>query len=299
MPVAPEPIQEITDLPLSTDPVNFDERADQSWTELKQSIEDQNAENLKTYGNALEVFDAAEDISAAALVATNAAGLVGKMTGSLTHGAGTKAITLAAAKPELAVAGKQVAIVLESDPTIKMFGVIPASPAPTSTTFSVTVTSGGVFPTGGAGTLSGWKIIDAAFFGASSTAVDIWAGETEVAGITPKAQTDAWAPVPITWASTLVVNLKQGRRRQLSASASFTLGVPTNAKAGQGFYLDVLNTAGSIVLALNAIWDTKNALLPVLKPDNGARNKIFCMIDEVDGSGNATRGTVFVIPGLG
>lgn len=299
MPEAPELIPEITDLPSSDDPESFDERADQSWEELQAAIPAMNAENQKVYDNAVEVLAAASDITAAALVATDAAGLLGKMSGSLTVSTGTKAVILNSPKPDLAVITKQVAIILDSDSSVVMFGSIAATPTPTSSTFSVTVTSGGILG-GFGGTFSGWKIIDAAFFAKAATAAEIWAGETDHAGISPKGLTDAGAPVAVSWASTLALDMKAGRYRRMAAcSASFTLGIPTNAKAGQWFILDLLNTAGSIVLAANAAWDWRANILGVLKPDNGARNKIVGIIDEVDGSGNMTRGTAFVIGGLG
>lgn len=251
-----------------------------------------------TKANADYVAQLASDIEADATVANNAAGLVGKMSGSLTVSAGTKAITLVTAKPELAVANKQVGIVLDSDNTIVMFGTIASSPAPTTTTFSVTVTSGGILA-GSGGTFSGWKIIDAAFFDKAATAAEIWAGTTDQAAITPKGRADAAAPVAVSYASTLALDMNSGRYRYMaSCSASFTLGIPTNAKAGDWFVLDLLNSAGSIVLAANAAWDWRGGLLGVLNPDNAARNKIVGIIDEVDGSGNMTRGTAFVIAGL-
>lgn len=300
MPIAPPTIVAIPEPPSTADPANFDARGDAYLGVFPELRDDLQEVADVTYDNAVEVFTAVTDIAGAALVATDAAGLVGKMSGSLTVSAGTKAITLVAAKSSLAVANKQVAIVLDSDRSIMMLGVIPASPAPTSTAFSVTVTSGGVSAAGAGGTFSGWMIIDAKFLGAAATAAEIWAGETDTVSISPKGQTDAGAPVAVSWASTLVLDLKAGRYRRMTAcSASFTLGIPTNAKAGQWFVLDLLNSAGSIVLAANAAWDWRGQLLGVLNPNNGARNKIVGIIDEVDGSGNMTRGTAFVIAGIG
>lgn len=287
---------DLDDPPSTADPVNFDSRADNYLGKFPDLKTQQNAMAAAMNLVADEVQEDASDIAASALVAADAAGLVGKMTGSLAVSAGTKAITLTSAKASLAVANKQVVIVLDSDASIKMFGVIASSPTPTSTTFSVTVTSGGVF---GSGTYSGWKIIDAAFFGTASTKEELWAGESDASSPSPKSLSDAAAPQTVAYASTLALNMENGRHFRCTAvSASFTLGVFTNAKAGQTFILDLLNSAGSIVLAVNAVWDCENGVLGVLKPDNGARNKIVGIIDEVDGSGNVTRGTYRVMKGL-
>lgn len=227
-----------SDPPSTDDPSNFDARADAFLGDFPDFGEELNDMAGAMNTVAEEVETAANDISAAALVAADAAGYVGKMTGSLSVGAGTKAITLTSAKPNLATANKQVVIVLDSDPSIKMFGVIASSPTPTSTTFSVTVTSGGVF---GSGSYSGWKIIDAAFFGTASTKEELWAGTSDASSPSPKTFTDAAAPQTVAYASTLALNMAEGRyRRCLLVSASFTLGIPTNAKAGHTLFAAVL-----------------------------------------------------------
>lgn len=249
-----------------------------------------------TYENALAAEAAASEVAAQAMVGADAAGLVGRSTTTLTVGAGSKAITLTSAKASLLTAGRQVVIALLSDPSVRMWGTIAASPAPTSTTATVTVTSGGVF---GSGSYSNWQIIDAAFFSPAATASEIWAGDTDAAPMTPKGMMDSLTPVDLAYAATLVLNMDDGWYRRVDdVSASFTLGVFTNAHPGQPFVIDLVNTAGSIVLAVNAVWDFPDGLLGVLNPANGAKNKIVGIVDEVDGSGNVTRGTIYVLPGL-
>lgn len=283
-----------TPVPSTSDPANFDTRADAFLGALPTFATEANALAVQMNSDAEDVAEAVTDIQASALVAAEAAGLVAQSTSLLSVLAGSKTITFSSAKPLLAEVNKRVVILLKSDPTIRMFATV--ATVTDSSHITATVVSGGVF---GSGTYSSWEIIDAAFFGAAATASDIWTGTSDVPTITPKSQTDAAAPVIIAYASTLVVNMNEGRYRRLSASASFTLGIPINAKPGTGFVLDILNTAGSIVLAVNAAWDRKNSLLGLLNPANAARNKIVCIIDEVDGSGNMTRGTYDVQPGLG
>ncbi|RAK68828.1 hypothetical protein [Phenylobacterium kunshanense] len=297
MPTAPTPIAALpTPVPTTADPANFDTRADALLEAMPDMVTEMNSVADVTYDNAVEAAASAAEVAGQAAVAADAAGLVGRSTTTLTVGAGTKAVTLTSAKASLMTAGRQVVISLLSDPSIRMIGVIAASPAPTSTTASVTVTSGGVF---GSGSYSSWQIMDANFFSPSATAAEVWEGTSEVAPMTPKALMDSMAPVTVSYASTLALDMDAGWYRRCSAvSASFTLGVFTNAKAGQPFVLDLVNSAGSVVLAVNAVWDFADGLLGVLNPDNGAKNKIAGIIDEVDGSGNVTRGTLHVIPGL-
>jgi hypothetical protein len=296
VPTAPTPIAALpTPVPTTADPANFDTRADALLEAFPDMVTEMNSVADTTYDNAVEAAASATEVAAQAAVAADAAGLVGRSTTTLTVGAGSKAITLTSAKASLLTAGRQVVIALLSDPSVRMWGTIAASPAPTSTTATVTVTSGGVF---GSGSYSNWQIIDAAFFSPAATASEIWAGTTDAAPMTPKGLRDSAARVAITYASTIAPDLSQGWNRTLSASASFTLGIPTNCAEGDVVVIDIVNTASSIVLAVNAAWDRSDGLLGVLNPANGAKNKIICWIDEVDGSGNMTRGTYEVLPGL-
>lgn len=281
MPTAPTPIAALpTPVPTTADPTNFDTRADALLAAMPDMVDEMNAVADTTYDNAVEAAASASEVAGQAAVAADAAGMVGRSTTTLTVGAGTKAITLTSAKASLMTAGRQVVISLLSDPSIRMIGVIAASPAPTTTTASVTVTSGGVF---GSGSYSDWQVMDANFFAPAATASEVWAGTTDAAPMTPKGLMDSLAPQTVAYASTLALDMNAGWYQRCDAvSASFTLGVFTNAKAGQPFVLDLTNSAGSIVLAVNAVWDRADGLLGVLNAANGARNKIVGIIDAVD-----------------
>lgn len=237
------------------------------------------------------VATAASDIAAQATVAADPAGYVGKCNDALSVSAGNKDISLTAARANLLTANRAVVLVLDSDPTIRMFGTIAGSPAPTSTMARVVVTSGGV---SGSGTFSGWKVMDAAFFAAAATSAEIWAGTSDAAAITPKAMKDANAAQVLTPGSTVTPNLNNGRRFTLAPSASFTLGAPTNARPGDVIEFDVTNAAGSVVLAVNAAWKRQGGL-GIIGPNNGDRSLIVGLVQEVDGSGNMTRGIYNVV----
>lgn len=276
-----------SDPPSTDDPATFDGRADNFLGDFPAFGSELNASITAMNADLTQANEDITSIAASAAVAADAAGLLGRMTGTLTVGPGAKAITLLSPKPSLAVATRQVVILLLSDPTIRMFGTIASSPTPTSSAFSVTVVSGGV---SGSGSYSEWQIMDAAFLGAAATVAQIRAGDSDAVGITPKGLRDSNAPVTLAYASTVTPDLTaDGWHRRMTASASFTLGAPTNCKPGDVLVIDGTNSAGSVVLAVNAV--LQRSSLGVIGPGSGARWKIFVFIDEVDGSGTCTRGS--------
>lgn len=106
MPTAPTPIPNITTpVPVSSDPANFEARADLAWTELPVAIAAINVENEKVYDNAVEAETAAETATAKAEEATAAAasafaapGTSGTSVTPATIGAGAKTLTIQANK---------------------------------------------------------------------------------------------------------------------------------------------------------------------------------------------------------
>lgn len=280
-----------SDPPSTDDPSNFDARADAFLGDFPDFGAELNV-SITALNAALTQLNAdIASIAASAALAADSAGLLGRMTGTLTVGPGTKAITLLSPKPSLAVATRQVVILLLSDPTIRMFGTIASSPTPSSSAFSVTVVSGGV---SGSGSYSEWQIMDAAFLGAAATAPDIWAKTSDAISITPKGIKDANAPQALAYASTVTPALTAGHRRTLSASASFTMGAPTGCNPGDVFECYITNTAGSIVLAVNAAWKRQGGL-GIIGPNNGDRSLFVGIVEEVDGSGVMTRGIYNIV----
>ncbi|MDP1599025.1 hypothetical protein [Phenylobacterium sp.] len=253
MPIAPAPIPEITTpVPLSTDPDNFEARADQAWTELPESIEGMNAAGLVTFNNATEVFERAVEIEAAALVAVDAAGLVGRSSAPLVVGAGVKPVSLLEAKPKLAVLNKRVVILQNSDPTIRMFGTI--SSVTSSSAFAVTVVSSGAF---GSGNFSSWQIIDAAFFGAAATAIEVWTAN-QAASLAPTSLYGATESQPFIEpgaAGTFTFDGNAGWSFHTTiAGTGKTVGAPTNFKPGQSGRIRFVVQAGAGPLAFSTVW---------------------------------------------
>lgn len=229
-----------TPVPNSGDPANFDARADAFLGALPTFATEANALAEDVNQRADEVAVSAAEIAAAALVASDAAGLVGRSNSALVVGAGTKNITLLAAKPSLAVLNKRVAIVQISDPSIKMFGTI--SSVTSSTVFSVSVVSSGAF---GSGSYSSWQIIDAAFFGAAATREEIWAAIMDAAAVSPKSLGAARGPVAVAFSSTVTLAMNAGINFVLGLiTGNFQLANPTGLA-------DVIGQTGSVTLPLD------------------------------------------------
>lgn len=286
MPTAPLPIPNITTpVPLSTDPDNFDARADLAWQELPEAIDAQNVENAKSYANAVEVFEKAEEISAAALVAADAAGLVGRSNSPIVVGAGTKNVTLLAAKPNLVVFNKRVVLVNISDPSIKMFGTITG--VTSSTVFALNVVSSGAF---GSGSFSSWQVIDAAFYGAAATKEELWAGETDAAGVSPKTLRDGKVWVPLTDGATVTPDGKNGRNFLWTIGGNRTLGAITRCSVNDTFFLEVTQDGtGNRILAWASGVYYRAGGLPKLSTAAGGKDYLQLRVISVDGSGTATR----------
>lgn len=259
MPIEPTPIEAVpSPVPSTDDPSNFDSRADamMEWFETGVPGIDQAAQD--TYENALEVYEATSDIAAAALVAADAAGYVGKSTTTLSVSAGNKDVVLSSAKASLLVANKQVVIVLDSDASVKMFGVIAASPAPTSTTARVVVTSGGVF---GTGSFSGWKVIDAAFFASSATATEVREGTSDAAPMTPLSIYDALEEVELDDGANIYtdgdseLDMSKFINAVVTLAGNRNLPNPTNATPGKtGRIRVVQDGTGSRTLTFDTNW---------------------------------------------
>lgn len=292
MPTAPTPIPNIpTPVPSTDDPGNFDDRADDTLVAMPPAIDGMNDAADNVYANAVEVFDKAAEIAAAALVATDAAGLVGRSSSPLVVGAGVKTVGLLEAKPKLAVVNKRVVIVQISDPTIRMFGTI--SSVTSSSAFAVTVVSSGAF---GSGSFSSWQIIDAAFFGAAATKEDLWAGTSDAAAPTPKTIRDAKVWVPLIDGATVTPNGLVGRNFTWTIGGNRALAAITNCSPNDTFLLEITQDGtGSRILAWASGVYFRAGGLPVLSTAAAGKDYLQLRVINVDGSGTATRVVVTFI----
>lgn len=270
MPTAPTPIPNIpTPVPSTDDPGNFDDRADDTLVALPPAIDGMNDAATNVYNNALQVFDKATEVVAAAMVATDAAGLVGRSNSSLVIGAGAKNVTLVTAKPSLVVLNRRVVLVQFSDPSIKMFGTI--SSVTSSSVFTVNVVSSDCF---GSGTYSSWSVIDAAFFGAAATAADILAGSTDVAAMSPLGFWGAQAAVSLPYSSTITLDLAAGTNFVINpVTGAPAIANPINMKVGQEISLTLVNGAGAGQPTMGSAWRRPNGVQQ-FSTTNGQTNVI-------------------------
>lgn len=84
---------------------------------------------------------------------------------------------------------------------------------------------------------------------------DIWTGTSTARIITPKEMFDAAAPVTLTDAATIAVDMATGINFNVTLEGNRTLGNPTNAKVGQSGRIRITQDAtGSRTLAYAANW---------------------------------------------
>lgn len=288
MPTAPTPIPNIpTPVPSTDDPGNFDDRADDTLVAMPPAIDGMNDAAENVYANAVEVFDKASEISAAAMVAADAAGLVGRSNSTLIVGAGNKDVALTGSKPNLLVVNKRVVLINPSDPSIKMFGSVLGSPAPTPTTARISVVTSGVF---GSGSYSSWTVMDAAFFGAAATKEELWAGTTDAAAASPKTIRDAKVWVPLADGATVTPDGLVGRNFLWTLGGNRALGAITNCSPNDTFLIEATQDgSGNRILAWASGVYVRAGGLPILSTAAGAKDYLQLRVITVDGSGTATR----------
>ena len=274
-----------TDPPSTADPANFDARADAFLGNFPAFGDQINATAVGMNAAGEEMETATAEIAAAALVAMDAADLVGRSTSTIAVSAGVKAVTLLEAKPKLAVLDKRVAIVDVSDPTIKLFGTI--TEVTSASAFAVTVGSDDFF---GAGSLSNWQIIDAAFFGSAATAADLWAGETDAAAVAPKTVKDAKVWVTLADAATVTLNGLAGRNFRWTIGGNRTLAAIANCSPNDTFLIEATQDGtGNRILAWASGVYVRAGGLPILSTAAGTKDYLQLRVIDVNGSGTATR----------
>ena len=88
-----------------------------------------------------------------------------------------------------------------------------------------------------------------------TTAADVRTGTNDAKFVTAKALYDAAAPVALTDAATIAVDLATGINFTVTLGGNRTLGAPTNAKPGaSGVIIVKQDATGSRTLAYNTTW---------------------------------------------
>jgi hypothetical protein len=204
-----------------------------------------------------------------AAIATSATELVAFSTSTLLVGAGTLTIHFTSPKTGFAV-NDLVAVVLRSDPTIRMFGNVATFDGVDDMT--VTVVSSGVF---GSGSYSSWVIESAAFLVSGATSADIRAGTTDAVALTPSGVYAAGAEVTLTDASTIAVDMATFLNAKVTLGGNRTLGNPTNAKPSQSGVIAIKQDGtGSRLLSLGSNWK-RDGGAPVFSTTANAEDFLF------------------------
>lgn len=186
--------------------------------------------------------------------ALNGAATSATSTTSLLIGTGTKALTLAQTGKGFAI-GQTVVIASNAGATNQMIGIITAF---NSGTGAMTVEVSSV---GGAGTLADWTVAVSSTAGVSSSrninvaglatgggnlaadrtitvtaavSSDVRTGTSTATAMTPKALADSMAPVSVSYAASVALDLSTGFNFDIGTlTGNITLANPSNAKVGQ------------------------------------------------------------------
>jgi len=271
--VAPTPIDALPTPPSTSDPTNFDSRADAYV--LAQVTFRLQANNLATnvYNNALEAEAAATTATtkaaealASANSAVNAPGTSATSTTSLAVGSGSKSLTLAQTSKNFAV-GQPVRIARTSDAAATwMQGIITAF---TSGTGAMTVEV--VAPFEGTGTHTDWTVsLTGPQALAAATAAEVRAGDSGTKTVTPEALRLAAAFQTLTDAATINWNADDGFNARVTLGGNRTMGAPTNLQDGLTYTLAITQGGtGSRTLSWNSVFDWGIAGAPTLSTGAG------------------------------
>lgn len=282
--VAPTPIDALPTPPSTSDPANFDSRADAFLGALPDLVTQTNALGDNVYDNATDAATSAttattkaNEAAASAASALNAPGTSATSTTSLTVGSGSKSLTLAQTGKDFAL-GQPVRIADNAAPSTNwMQGVITAF-TPGSGAMTVDV---GTFE--GSGTISDWTISltgpDAL---PAASGAEVRSGAATDKAVTPDALTDAVAFTTLTDASTVAWDAAtDGPHAKVTLGGNRTIGAPTNLQDGKTYVLNI--NPATYTPAWASIWNFGDLGAPVLPASvwskvtaqyDSARNKL-------------------------
>ena len=270
--VAPTPIDALPTPPSTSDPTNFDSRADAFLGALPDFRSEANALATNVFGNATDAAASATTAStkaaealASANTAVNAPGTSATSTTSLSVGSGAKSPTLAQTGKDFAI-GQPVRIARTSAPsTTWMQGIITAFDSGTGAmTVAVSTFAGTGTHTDWTVSLTGPAALEAA------TAAEVCAGDSGTKTVTPEALRLAAAFQTLTDAATIAWDADLGFNARVTLGGNRTMGEPTNLHDGLTYTLAMTQDAtGSRTLSWNAIFDWGNIGAPTLSTGAG------------------------------
>lgn len=249
--------------PSTDDPTNFDDRGDDLLGALPTMVDEQNAAigaindvaaDIDATADAINATAAEAATAAAAAIATSAFGA--RSSSSLSLTAGTKSVHLdlsVGETPKIITDDDQWVAVRRSDPNSRMYFAISGWDGVNN--FTATVVSSGIDVVGSTGPFTDWMLISAIFASPGAQAVDVLAGISRVASITPGGAYDALAEVSLTDVSTIAVDMSTFLNAIVILGGNRTLGNPSNPKVGQSGSIRVVQDAtGSRTLAFGGNW---------------------------------------------
>lgn len=279
-------IPSITPLPTppqTSDPADFDERADAFLAALPTMVTQENAAiaaintvagevSANASGAAGSASAAAASAATAGVAATASVASAGYMVDSASSfsiGTGSKAFAVLSGKNF--AASDQVVVLRKGDSAARMYGTVSSY---VGTTLTLNITS----YLGSGGPFTDWIIAEKVFEPlAASTTAQVLGGSNASTAITPAALATASAFLTLTDASTIAWDTTQGLNARVTLAASgHTIGAPTNLIDGWTYSLEIIQDAtGSRTVSWNAIWDFGAAGLPVLQTGASKADRVF------------------------
>jgi hypothetical protein len=223
MPTAPTPIPDLpVPIPITSDPTDFDGRADDTWTALPGVITGVGDAAQVTYDNAVEATTAAAAASGIAAAAAMATDHVATSTSSASLTVGSKTFTIAAGKGFLPT--EAIVVARLSAPEQRAYASV------TSYSGTALVVN---FPdtdhiVGTGGPFTDWIIISQIWATPGATVADILAGTATTVPMTPGAEYAALAEVTLSISSGHVTpNFNTMRNAVVTLTGNITLDNPS------------------------------------------------------------------------
>lgn len=269
--VAPTPIDALPTPPSTSDPTNFDSRADAFLGGLPDFGSQANALATNVFDNATDAATSAatattkaSEAAASAASAVNAPGTSATSTTSLAVGSGSKSLTIQAGKNF--AKGQPIRVARTSAPsTTWMQAIITDHDSGTGALDF----DAGAFA--GTGTHTDWTV---ALTGGDALpagdADDVRAGTSGVVSVTPAALTGSAAFQTLTDGATVNWDVALGYNAYLTLGGNRTMAAPTNMQDGMPYQLFIVQDAtGSRTLSWNTIFDWRELEVPTLSTGAG------------------------------
>lgn len=263
-----------SDPPSTSDPTNFDTRADAFLgdfpafgAQLNTTITAMNtvAGEVEGFAADAEAAQAAAEGAEASALGANTRVATSASSHSFTAGSKTFAMVESA---RTFVAQMEIVVYRASDVSARMYGSVDLGGI-SGQNLTASFTSEGIV--GAGGPYTDWVIADAGFFQTGATAAEARAMTSPFVALTPDAVADALAEVTLTDAATIAVDMSSGFNFAVTLGGNRTLGNPTATTNGKtGRIRIVQDGTGSRTLAYGTSWEFESGIAPALSTTAGA-----------------------------